>query len=202
MPLKIALPGTIAASLILTGCAAIPGLGPAPVDAFDISAPLKVSAPRRLSRTQILVPEPTALKLLDGEDIAIRLGGSSVQLLKGARWSDRLPKLVQARVIEALQRSNSFAGVGRPGEGLSIDYQIVIEIRSFEVRVGAGGGDTAHVDLFVRLLNDRNGNVRASRSFQALVPVTGQGSDAFANALNEAFQKTATEIVSWTSASI
>lgn len=202
MPLKIAFPGTIAASLILSGCAAIPGLGPAPVDAFDISAPLKVEAKRRFSRTQILVPEPEALKMLDGEDIAVRLGGNSVQLLKGARWADRLPKLVQARVIEAFQRSNSFAGVGRPGDGLAIDYQIVIEIRSFEVRVGEAGGDTAHVELFVRLLNDRNGTVRASRSFQALTPVTGQGSDAFANAMNQAFQKTAAEIVSWTSASI
>lgn len=202
MPLKIALPGTIAASLVLAGCAAIPGFGPAPVDAFDISAPLTVSAPRKLSRTQILVPEPSAIKLLDGEDIAIRLGGLSVQLLKGARWADRLPKLVQARVIEAYQRSNSFAGVGRPGEGLAIDYQVVIEINSFEVRVGEGGGGTAHVELFVSLLNDRNGTVRASRSFQALIPAAGQGSDAFVYALNQAFQKTAVEIVSWTSASI
>lgn len=202
MPLKFAILGIIAASLILTGCAAIPGLGPAPVDAFDISAPSTVKAMRKFSRTQILVPEPAALKLLDGEDIAVRLGGSSVQLLKGARWSDRLPKLVQARVIEAFQRSNSFAGVGRPGEGLAIDYQIVIEIRSFEVMVGQGGADTANVELFVRLLNDRNGNVRASRTFQAAVPVAGAGTDAFANALNLAFQKTAADIVTWTSASI
>lgn len=202
MPLKIAFPGTIAASLLLAGCAAIPGLGPAPVDAFDISAPLTVSAPRKFFRTQILVPEPVALKLLDGEDIAVRLGGNAVQLLKGARWADRLPKLVQARVIEAFQRSNSFAGVGRPGEGLAIDYQIVIEIRAFEVRVGEGGGDVAHVELFVRLLDDRNGTVRASRSFQALVPVTGEGSDAFVSAMNHAFQKTAVDIVRWTSASI
>ena len=202
MPSKTMISGALAASFALSGCAAIPGFGPAPVDAFDISAPLTVPASRRLPRTQILVPEPTALKLLDGEDIAVRAGGSSVQLLKGARWSDRLPKLVQARVIEAYQRSGSFGGVGRPGEGLAIDYQVVIEIRSFEVRAGQGGSDTAHVDLFIRLLNDRTGVVRASRNFQALVPVNGQGSFAFTAALDQAFQKTATDIVAWTSSAI
>lgn len=204
MPLssKIVISGALVATLMLSGCAAIPGFGPAPVDAFDISAPLTVPVSRRSPRTQILVPEPSALKMLDGEDIAVRPGGSSVQLLKGARWSDRLPRLVQARVIEAFQRSGSFGGVGRPGEGLAIDHQIVIEIRSFEVRAGQGGSDAAHVDLFVRILNDRSGVVSASRGFQALVPVNGQGSFAFTAALDQAFQKTAADIVAWTSATI
>lgn len=197
MSSKVILSGALIAALGLTGCAAIPGFGPAPVDAFDISAPLTVPVSRKLPRTQILVPEPSALKLLDGEDIAVRPGGSSVQLLSGARWSDRLPRLVQARVIEAFQRSDSIGGVGRPGEGLAIDYQVVIEIRSFEVRA-VSGGHTAHVELFVRLLNDRNGVVRTSRSFQALVPVNGQGSLAFTTALDAAFQKTAADIVAWT----
>ena len=42
---------------------------------------------------------------------------------------------------------------------------MIVEIRSFEVRVD--GGDHAKVDLFVRILNDRNGEVRASKSFTA-----------------------------------
>jgi len=58
------------------------------------------------------------------------------------------------------------------------------------------------VELFVRLLNDRNGVVRTSRSFQALVPVNGQGSLAFTTALDEAFQKTAADIVAWTVSAI
>ena len=69
---------------------------------------------------------------------------------------------MQARLAETFQRSGSFAGVGKPGEGLAIDYQVIAEIRSFEVRVD--GGEHAEVELFVRILNDRNGEVRASRS--------------------------------------
>lgn len=199
---KLVLFGAIFAALPLSGCAAIPGFGPAPVDAFDISAPLNVPARRKLPRTQILVPTPTALKLLDSEDIAIRTGGGAMQLLGGARWSDRLTNLVQAKVIEAFQRSGSIGGVGRPGDGLAIDYQVVIEIRSFEVRVGQGGTNTAYVDLFVRLLNDRTGIVRASQNFPAVMPVGGQGSFAFTAALDQAFQKSAADIVAWTTLAI
>ncbi len=106
------------------------------------------------------------------------------------------PLIVQARLAETFQRSGSFAGVGKPGEGLAIDYQIIVEIRSFEVRVT--GGERADVDLFVRILNDRNGEVRAARDFTASVPVSGGGNQAYIDALDRAFGETAREIVGWT----
>ncbi len=107
---------------------------------------------------------------------------------------------MQARLAETFQRSGSFAGVGKPGEGLAIDYQIIVEVRSFEVRVA--GGERADVDLFVRILNDRNGEVRAAKSFSATVPVSGSGNQAYIDALDKAFGETAREIVRWTDAVI
>jgi len=84
----------------------------------------------------------------------------------------------------------------KPGEGLAIDYQVIVEIRSFEVRVD--GGDHAEVNLFVRILNDRNGEVRASKSFTATAPVSGSGNAAYVAALDSAFGDTAKQIVRWT----
>ena len=103
---------------------------------------------------------------------------------------------MQARLAETFQRSGSFAGVGKPGEGLAIDYQVIVEIRSFEVRVD--GGEHAEVDLFVRILNDRNGEVRASKSFTASAPVSGSGNPAYVSALDNAFGDAAKQIVGWT----
>ncbi|WP_313958402.1 ABC-type transport auxiliary lipoprotein family protein [Chelativorans salis] len=183
------------AALLLGGCAAIPGFGPPPVDAYDIGAPVLPDTGRRLSRTQVLVPEPSALKVLDGQDMVVRTSSGAVQLLGGARWSDRLPRLVQARLVEAYQRSGRVGGVGRPGEGLAIDYQVIVDIRAFEIR--PGGGDRAYVELNARVLNDRNGVVRASRDFTAIAPVTGSGTAALVAALDRAFQHTAAEIVDW-----
>ncbi|RUW48843.1 ABC transporter [Mesorhizobium sp. M8A.F.Ca.ET.161.01.1.1] len=179
--------------LAVAGCAALGGK-PAPLDTFELSAP-SVDAHGH-SRKQILIAQPSALKALDSQNIVIKPSDRSIQYLKGAQWADRLPLIVQARLAETFQRSGSFAGVGKPGEGLAIDYQVIVEVRSFEVRVN--GGEHAEVDLFVRLLNDRNGEVKASKSFTASAPVSGSGNPAYVGALDAAFGDAAKQIVRWT----
>ena len=116
--------------------------------------------------------------------------------MKGAQWADRLPRVIQARLAETFQRSGEFRGVGKPGEGLAIDYQVIVEIRAFEARVD--GSARGEVELFVRLLNDRNGVVRAEKTFTATAPVAGEGNDAYVGALDAAFGQAAVEIVDWT----
>ncbi|WP_245511798.1 MULTISPECIES: ABC-type transport auxiliary lipoprotein family protein [unclassified Mesorhizobium] len=181
------------AVLAVAGCAALGGK-PAPLDTFELSAP-SVDAHGH-SRKQILIAQPSALKALDSQNIVIKPSDRSIQYLKGAQWADRLPLIVQARLAETFQRSGSFAGVGKPGEGLAIDYQVIVEVRSFEVRVN--GGEHAEVDLFVRLLNDRNGEVKASKNFTASAPVSGSGNPAYVGALDAAFGDAAKQIVRWT----
>jgi len=181
-------------SLLLQGCALIGG-GAKPLDTYELSAPSGENGGGK-SRTQILIAEPSALKALDGENIVITPSPGVIQYLKGAQWADRLPRILQARLAETFQRSGSFSGVGKPGEGLAIDYQIIAEIRAFEVRLD--GGERADVELFVRILNDRNGVVRASRTFHTNARVSGAGNDAYIDALDRAFGEAALEIVTWT----
>lgn len=185
-------------AMVLTGCAALPGGGPAPLDTYDLSAASVQSAGARRSRTQILVAEPSALKALDGENIVIRPSAASVEYLKGAQWSDRLPRVVQARLVEAFQTTGRLGGVGKPGEGLAIDYQIVTEIRSFEVRVD--GAPRAEVALYIKLLNDRNGVVRAARDFTASAPLPAGGAvgnAAYVAALDRAFMQVQRDVIGW-----
>ena len=181
-------------SLLMQGCALIGG-GAKPLDTYELSAPSGENGGGK-SRTQILIAEPSALKALDGENIVITPSPGVIQYLKGAQWADRLPRILQARLAETFQRSGSFSGVGKPGEGLAIDYQIIAEIRAFEIRLD--GGERADVELFVRILNDRNGVVRASRTFHTNAAVSGAGNDAYIDALDRAFGEAALEIVTWT----
>lgn len=187
--------GLLVVGSVLSGCAAVPGLGPAPLDTYALSAPSAAENGRHLTRRQLLVAEPSALKALDGDQIVIKTGPSQIQYLAGAQWADRLPAIVQARLAEAFQKTGRLGGVGLPGEGLAIDYQIVADLRAFEIRVD--GPARADVEIFVRLLNDRNGVVRASRTFTADVPVEGTGNDAFVAALDAAFEQAGAEIVDW-----
>ena len=189
------LSGAALLTLALSGCAVLPGGGPAPLDTYELSAPAPdVGRSRR--GTQVLIAEPSALKSLDGQNIVITPAPGVIQFLKGAQWADRLPKVVQARLAESFQRSGSFGGVGKPGEGLAIDYQVIAEIRAFQIDVGQG--NRADVEIFVKVLNDRNGVIRASRTFEATAPVGGgTGNDAYLRALDSAFGEVATEIVRW-----
>ncbi len=189
----VALSGLALLAVMLTGCALVGGGTPA-LDTYELSAPSPDTG-RRHSGIQVLIAEPSALKALDGQNIVIKPAPGVIQYLKGAQWADRLPRVVQARLAEKFQKSGRFGGIGKPGEGLAIDYQVIVDIRAFEVRVGAGEG--ANIELFVKVLNDRNGEVRASRTFEASAPVGGSGNDAYVAALDAAFGEAATEIVKW-----
>lgn len=179
---------------LLSGCALVGGGTPA-LDTYELSSPDGSGGSRR-GGTQILVAEPTALKAFDGMNVVIRPADGSIQYLKGAQWADRLPKVVQARLADAYQKSGAFGGVGKPGEGLAIDYQILVEVRSFEVQVGNGG--RGHVELFVKILNDRNGVVRASKTFVTDAALSGQGNGAYVASLDAAFNQASVEIIRWT----
>jgi cholesterol transport system auxiliary component len=175
------------------------GAGKAQDDTFALSAVPEIAGPKA-HRTQILIPEPAALKALDSEQVVIRVSQSEIQYLSKARWGDRLPKMVQAKLIEAYENSGTLGGVGEPGQGLAIDFQVVTDIRAFQIETT--GGDHAHVEISVKILNDRNGEVRAQRVFSAIAPVNGAGNPAFIAALDAAFGKVTADMVGWTLKSI
>jgi cholesterol transport system auxiliary component len=168
-------------------------------DTFDLSAPVSGSGPQMKGR-QILVQQPTALQALSSDQIVIKVSSSEIQYLAKAQWSDKLPRMVQAKLVEAFENSGKLGGVGIPGQGLAIDYQVVTDIRAFEIR--AGGGSQAVVEISAKILNDRNGSVRAQKVFSQTVPTGGGTNEAFVKALDRAFAGVTGEIVDWTLKSI
>lgn len=181
---------------LLAGCAGFP-FGKTPPDTYEISAPahLRAAAPAA-HRRQLLIPTPSALKALDSNQIVVRTSPSAIQYLSKSQWSDRLTSMVQARLIQAYEETGKVGGVGRPGDGLAIDFRILTDIRAFNV--STVGSPLATVDISVRILNDRNGVVVDQRDFRATSPVIGSGNPAFVTALNRAFDQTLGEIVGWT----
>jgi cholesterol transport system auxiliary component len=176
---------------LLAGCTSL--LAGPPSAIFDLSAPSLNSAPPAHQRNiQVLVPEPSTVGALDTERIAGRPTPSEYAYLPGAVWSDRLPKLLQTRLVETLQNSGRARAVAVPGQGLLIDYQVVLDVRAFELTTQG-----AHVDFSVRVMDDRNGRVVRSRVFQYLVPVQGRGTAAVVAALDRGMEQAFTDIANW-----
>ncbi|MBP2445585.1 ABC-type transport auxiliary lipoprotein family protein [Rhizobium leguminosarum] len=186
----IALPLT---ALILSGCGTA-----AKNDTYDLSAAVDGDGPAAKSR-QILIASPTALSALGSEQIVIRVSSSEIQYLSRAQWGDKLPRMVQSKLVEAFENSGKLGGVGMPGQGLAIDYQVVTDIRSFEI--DASNGNQAVVEISAKILNDRNGSVRAQKVFRAMAPAGGDNA-GFVKGLDRAFSTVASEIVTWTLKSI
>jgi ABC-type uncharacterized transport system auxiliary subunit len=80
-------------------------------------------------------------------------------------------------------------------EGLASDYQLLIDLRSFQI-TGTPAAPTAHVEFAAKLLGEA-GRIVASRSFDAVIPATDVTAAGAAAALNEAFGKAVTGLVTW-----
>jgi cholesterol transport system auxiliary component len=185
----------IAAMLALAGgCSSLIPASPLPT--FDLSAPREF--PRHGGgRGVLIVNEPTALAILDTDKIVVRPGGGQIGTLGGAQWSDRLPKLLQTRLVQSFENANRLRGVGRPGEKVNPDYQLVTDIRGFHLSLA--GGPVAEVELSVKIVADRAGRVVAAKIFRTSIPAGSTDGAVAATAIHEAFQRTATDIVLWAS---
>lgn len=172
----------------------------APDALYGLNAPRGLDVAGRAGNRQILVPEPTALQALGTNSIAVVDAGPVYTYFPKAAWSDTLPKVVQAKLIETLENTGRLRGVGRPGESLLIDYQLQTELRAFELRID--GQDRAVVEIMARLVNDRNGQTRASRVFRAEVPSTGTGVAQAVQAMGTAADQVLAELAAWVVGSV
>jgi cholesterol transport system auxiliary component len=180
----------VAATLMLAGCSFLGA--EAGTATYDLTAPRGITAPRATS-AQVLVPEPVTLRALDTDRIVVRPKPSEVNYLAGAQWSDRLPRLVQSRLVEAFENTGKVKA-GRPGQGLQIDYQVVTEIRAFEYDASAR---KVRVEISAKLMDDHNGRVGAAEIFTGEVDCASDSGSAVTSALDSALTTQLRAIVAW-----
>jgi cholesterol transport system auxiliary component len=188
------------AAFALGGCSSLGGLiTKSPPPTFDLAAADKF--PRRAGnlRGQLIVAEPVALAALDGDRIVVRPRPGETAALSGAQWEDRLPKLIQARLIQSFENASMLRRVGRPADKIATDFALVTTVRAFEISAADG---TAVVELAVKIIHERTGRIIAARVFRAETPATATEGAAAVAALNQAFVKVAREIVVWAARAI
>jgi cholesterol transport system auxiliary component len=176
-------------ALMLTACG-----GGAKNDTFDLASNATGKGPTAHGK-QLLIPAPTALSAIDSNQIVVRVNGSELQYLAKAQWSDKLSRMVQSKLVEAFENSGKVGGVGVPGQGLAIDYQVVTDIRTFEINATQ---HAAVVEISAKILNDKTGTIRKQEVFRQVVPTSGTTNDIYVKALDKAFASVSSQIVDWT----
>jgi len=177
--------------VLVTGCASS-----APSAYYSIGAADVGGLRGRSSRVQVLVATPRALKALDTSYIAVVERGPVYTYFPNAAWADTLPNVVQLKLVETLQNTDRLRGVGVPGDGLLIDYQLQTEIRAFELNVA--GANRGVVEIYARVVNDRNGRTVANKVFRAETPSGSTSVDKAVEAMNASADRVFTEMAAWT----
>lgn len=162
---------------------------------FSLTAP-EQGLSGRAGSGQLVVMEPNATAPYDTDRLVVTPQPGSVAYLKGAQWAERLPKLLQTRMIEAFDNSQLLRAVGRPGDRLVSTVSLNTEIRRFDIDVQTG---QAIIELSAKIVDDARGRIRAARIMSARMPGSAGDGKAAAAALDGALAQVLRELVAWSS---
>ncbi len=183
--------GWVALGLLTLGLGLSACGGAAPIT-FDLAQHEGASRTLHLRR-QLVVAEPTALQLLDSDRVVVRRADGTLAALAHAQWSDRLPRLVQSRIVQAFENAGAVGQVGPFGGGIAADVTLEVEIRVFEVDVGAGRGK---IELAARLVSSTSGKILNARIFTAEAAGANEG-PAAVSALDQALAQALGDLTRW-----
>lgn len=192
-----ALPSKLAAACLAgTVALGLGGCGSSPSPAFDLSAPRSSRLGARAAIT--VIPEPAALQPFETERVVARDTAGTLSILPDGQWADRLPRLVQTKLIQAFENSSRSRSVSRPGDGITADNQLTSEIRTFlfDARTGE-----AIVEISAKLVDLKSGRVVNARIFSARTPVASAKVTDVAPALDRSASSVFLEIIRWVGSS-
>ena len=178
-------------ALAVAGC----GGSAATTAIYDLTATASAPVGNARAGVQILVPEPRALQALNTGSIAVKPSAQTISYYGNVQWADRLPRVLQTRIVQSFEDTGRVHAVGFPGEGLLINYQLPIEIRNFQLE--SGGAPTAVIEIAAKILDDRNGRVVATRVFRAEARASGDGVDSAVAAMDVALKQVLDELIRW-----
>jgi cholesterol transport system auxiliary component len=165
-----------------------------PPTTYDLSAPRQAARGGGGSGAQIAVAEPVAVQALEADRILVKDSSGAISTIGGAQWADRLPRLIQARLIQTFENASRIRAVSRPSDRITPDYQLTSEIRAFQIDAA---NSQAVVEMSVKLVNDRNGRIATARVFSARSSVAAVNPENAAKALDRALSNVLLQIVRW-----
>ena len=169
------------AALALLGCST-------PRETFDFSAGALVRG--RAHGAAIAINEPSAPALIDTNRFVIRGEAGDLAYLADAQWSDTVPKLVQARLIDRLAAKGLNAV--RPGEGAA--FLLSTELRRFEID---SGSETAFVEIVARVTKEKDGARVSEKVIVGEAPAPHTLGPEAARAYEAALDAAADRLASW-----
>jgi phospholipid/cholesterol/gamma-HCH transport system substrate-binding protein len=149
--------------------------------------------PRATQLGPLAIAEPTAVIALQTQRMLVHSRDGELSQWDDAEWSDTLPKLVQAKLIQAFEDAGALEVVPQT-EGIATTHQLQINLRRFAL--AAGDSQVAEIEFTAKLLGS-DGHIIGAQLFQATAPVPGTDVAAIVRAFDQAFSKVAQDLLTW-----
>jgi phospholipid/cholesterol/gamma-HCH transport system substrate-binding protein len=161
---------------------------------YELTAPTTFPEIAALPSGQLSVAAPTTVVALDSQRITIKGADGLVPAFENVRWADSVPLLVQSRLVQGFENAG-YPGVGSDVSGINGDFQLLVNIRRFEIDTTAS--PMANVAMMAKIL-DIGGTVFDAHLFEASAPVADAGNaEQAAAGIDAAFGDAATDMIVW-----
>ncbi|HXZ67058.1 MAG TPA: ABC-type transport auxiliary lipoprotein family protein [Alphaproteobacteria bacterium] len=198
MRANIRLPLAAVVALVVSSCGVkLVDLGPAP-NLYDIQTAPHFSKPLAPVSWQLVINEPTASTSLDTDRILLRPGNSEIKYIAGARWSERVPRLIQSQLLRAFDKSGAIVGVGRQAIGLHGDYELQGELSSFDTVYSGGATPMTEIAINFKVVRQPGEIIIASRNFEEKERATAPSLTAITASFGNVLSTIVGQAVPWT----
>ena len=195
-PLRFLL--TLIVALPLAGCISLIK-EPNPIAVYALRPEAVDAANLPTVSWSLTVIRPNSLAYLDSNRIAVRPEPNVLQVYKGANWSESLPDLVQANLVQALENSGRIKSVSRQNSGVPAEVAMLVDIRQFESVYAPGAKiPDAVIQMHVKVLEYPSNRVIAVQTFNASVPSASKEIPDVVLALERGLNTITAEIVAYT----
>jgi cholesterol transport system auxiliary component len=187
-------------ALPLAGCISLIK-EPDPIAVYALSPQLPDNATLPTVNWSLTVIRPNAVAFLDSNRIAVRPEPNVLQVYKGANWSESLPDLVQANLVQALENSGRIKSVSRQNSGVPAEVAMLVDIRQFESVYAAGAKiPDAVIQMHVKVLEYPSNRVIAAQTFSVIVPSASKDIPDVVQAFESGLNTVNADIIAFTMA--
>jgi phospholipid/cholesterol/gamma-HCH transport system substrate-binding protein len=162
---------------------------------YDLKAADQFETPRRPLEPGLVIAEPTATTRLQTQRFLFASDEEPHEDFANAQWSDSLPALVQAKLLQSFENYD-IAHAPLRGDSLSEGgVRLLIDLRQFDIAIVPDLKVT--VALTAKLI-DGTGRLKSARILEQSVPLVDLTVPQAALAFSRAFDAMARDIVIWT----
>ena len=170
----------------------------APPDIYVLTTPdIDLGADRPRLSLLLVVDEPYAPAALDSNRVVYQPSPNEIRYFANARWSDRVPQMVQVLLVDLLDRSGKFQAVGRRAAGMRSDYLVRLSILTFGAETGGTEAETVRVVLNAQLVRRFSDEIVAGRRFETVAQLEGKGMINVVGAFDRATSAALGDIAAW-----